>query len=156
MNNYITAIICAMEEEIAAFRSISRDDILLIKSGVGKVNATVAAMDAIHRGATRIISTGFAGSIRPKVRPGSILLAFRAIQHDMDATELGYKLSEIPYAETSHWDSDNALTMAMLNSALSYGNVVHIGAILSGDQFITRERKDSCWLLFWSDQYSNL
>jgi adenosylhomocysteine nucleosidase len=141
MKTQKTAIICAMDEELAAFRDLAEDDMLLVKSGVGKVNAAVATMYAIQQGATHIISAGFAGSIYQGFHPGDIVVIGRAIQHDVDATALGFKRSEIPYAEQSAWRSDSAMMMLFFASVLSICGVIHCSTILSGDRFVTDGRE---------------
>ena len=139
-----TAIICAMEEEIAAFRDLEGSDILLIKSGVGKVNGAIAVMDAIRQGATRIISTGFAGAIYPDFHPGNAVIIVSASYHDVDATALGFEPAEIPYADRSAWDADRAICTSLFTAMLRICGVVRAGTIASGDRFVTDGKTLRC------------
>lgn len=130
------AIICALEEELAPFRELPRERILLIRSGVGKVNAAIAAMDAIHDGATCIAVAGVAGSIDPLFRLGDVVIAKSAIQHDIDVTALGFKATDIPFADTSRWNASLTLVQDICKAARSIRVPTRIGRILSGDRFI--------------------
>lgn len=137
MNKRITAIICAMEEEAAAFRSIEQDDVRIIKSGVGKVHAAVATVTAIEQGATQIISTGYAGALSSFVKKGDFVLAIISKQHDVDATPLGSLPGHIPYADHSEWMSCPVLSGHIIHATVTRGYKLHAGIFLSGDQFIT-------------------
>ena len=65
---------------------------VLVQCGRGKVNAGVCAQTLILRfGVNSVISTGVAGSLNSEISIGSIIISTDAVQHDMDATALGYK-----------------------------------------------------------------
>lgn len=84
-----TAIITAMESEYDSVRKLYDFDengdyprahvygrnILLVKAGIGKVNAALAAQKACDAGADLVISTGLAGGIDTSLRQGDIVLA---------------------------------------------------------------------------------
>lgn len=81
-----TAIITAMESEYDSVRKLYDFDengdypcahvygrnILLVKSGIGKVNAALAAQKACDAGADLVISTGLAGGIDTSLRQGTL------------------------------------------------------------------------------------
>ena len=56
------AVIIALKEET---KDVNYEDIYI--SGVGKVNATIAAMKAINEGATEIVNYGTAGAVNDLV-----------------------------------------------------------------------------------------
>ncbi len=58
-------------------------DIVLVKSEIGKVNAAITAQILIRDFRTEsIIFTGVAGGIDPKLQPGDIVISTKMIQHD--------------------------------------------------------------------------
>jgi adenosylhomocysteine nucleosidase len=58
-------------------------DIALAQSGIGKVNAAAAATVLLSMfGATRLIFSGVAGGLNPKLDVGSVLLGARLATHD--------------------------------------------------------------------------
>ncbi|OMD07171.1 5'-methylthioadenosine/S-adenosylhomocysteine nucleosidase, partial [Paenibacillus odorifer] len=76
--------------------------VVLCKSGVGKVNAAVTTQILIDNfGVSRVLFTGVAGAVHPELNIGDIVIASTCVQHDMDATGLGFARGEIPYQETS-------------------------------------------------------
>lgn len=84
--------------------------VVLCKSGVGKVNAAVTTQILIHSfGVSRVLFTGVAGAVHPELNIGDIVISSTCVQHDMDATALGFSRGEIPYQENSifrqtlHW-----------------------------------------------------
>ena len=129
-------IICAMEEELAPFVALRDERLLLIKSGVGKVNAAIATLEAIQRGAEQVLVVGVAGAVNPALKTGDVVIAKCAIQYDVDATALGYKLSEIPFALRSRWNADPRLVEGLLESAHVLDIRTYGGCILTADRFV--------------------
>jgi adenosylhomocysteine nucleosidase len=150
-------LIGAMDEEIRLLRSkmedvrrltaagmvfhegtIGEKRVILCKSGVGKVNAAVCAQVLIDRFEPEAcIFTGVAGALDPQLGIGDIVVSRDCMQHDMDATPLGYARGTIPYQEVSVFPADRSLVEA----ALQAGRQLHAGLtiegrVLSGDQFI--------------------
>ena len=130
------AIICAMEEELAPFRALGDHEFILVKSGVGKVHAAIAAMDVIQQGATHVIVAGVAGGIHRSLKIGDVTIAKSAIQHDVDVTALGFKPSEIPFTSRSRWDADPSLVEELLESARELKIPTWGGCVLTGDRFV--------------------
>ena len=70
---------------------INSHEIILAKSGVGKVNAALNTQYIIDRFEPDcIINTGVAGGIGANLRVGDIVIGETLVQHDFDATALGY------------------------------------------------------------------
>ena len=58
---------------------------VLVRCGVGKVNAAICAQLLItHFGVGRIINTGVAGSLDREINIGDLVVSTDAVQHDMD------------------------------------------------------------------------
>ncbi|WP_062047701.1 5'-methylthioadenosine/adenosylhomocysteine nucleosidase [Bacillus sp. JCM 19034] len=152
------AIIGAMTEEITALKqemsihksveiahvefyvgSMFNREIVLCKSGVGKVNAALTTQILIDRfGVTHIIFTGVAGAVDEQLDVGDIAISTHAMQHDIDARPLGFKKGQIPmFAGSSDFQADGYLTaLAEECSTVCRGRTIVKGRIVSGDQFI--------------------
>lgn len=113
-------------------------EIVLCKSGVGKVNASVCTQILVYQfRVTKIIFTGVAGALNPSLDIGDIVISDTCQYHDMDASALGFKKGEIPFSAVSTFKADPEL----VGLAIEVGQEVIegkaiVGKILSGDQFI--------------------
>nr|BFD58607.1 5'-nucleosidase [Bdellovibrio sp. CKG001]BFD62032.1 5'-nucleosidase [Bdellovibrio sp. HM001] len=73
-----------------------KENIPVIYSGIGKVNATYAALDTIHKTKCKVmINLGTAGSSRFKTHDLVEVSSF--VQRDMDISPLGFKVGETPF-----------------------------------------------------------
>ena len=95
-----------------------------------------------------IINTGIAGSLRNHINIGDIVLSKDTVQHDMDATGFGYEVGQIPQMEESVFKGDlNMIQTAEDCCKREIPEVgVHVGRVVSGDQFISDKEKKN-WLL---------
>ena len=110
-------IIGAMEVEVNFLRSLMGADIkkteagslvfeegkihevnvVLVRSGVGKVNAALCAQRlALQFSCTHIINTGIAGAMAHGLGVMDFVVSTDAVYHDVDATGFGYKKGQIP------------------------------------------------------------
>lgn len=112
--------------------------VVLCKSGVGKVNAAIAAQTLISEfGVGEIIFTGVAGALDPGLDIGDIVVSTDCRYHDMDATPLGFPRGDIPFSPESVFPAEPGLVARALEAArAAHGGKVVAGRILSGDQFI--------------------
>ena len=125
---------------------LSDKDVVVVRSGIGKVNAAICAQilaDIYHVDA--IINTGIAGSLNADINIGDIVLSEDALQHDVDAVAFGYDVSVIPRMETSLFRADQRLIDIAKSACVD--NIkdinVYVGRIVSGDQFISdKDKKD--------------
>jgi adenosylhomocysteine nucleosidase len=117
--------------------------VVLVRCGIGKVNAAICAQTLIACfGAASIVNTGIAGTLRPDVSIGDIVVSTDAVQHDMDCTSLGYPRGMILYSDMRFFTADALLRQSAVQAAwrtASDGHVVE-GRICSGDQFIADDR----------------
>jgi adenosylhomocysteine nucleosidase len=148
----------AMEEEIAAVRAALEDPrtrrvlgvevtqgtlagragarpVALALSGVGKVNAALAAAALVTAGADRVVFTGVAGGVSPDVAIGDAVVATDLVQHDIDVTAMGFEPGRL-LGEPPSWVADAVLSGQVAAAAESLGARVHRGRIASGDQFV--------------------
>lgn len=123
---------------------ISGKDVVVVRSGVSKVNAAVCTQILIDRFyVDAIINTGIAGSLKSEINIGDIVLSTDAVQHDVDATTFGYRLGQIPQMDTFSFPADENLVRIAkeccerVNQDIS----VHTGRVVTGDQFISDQGK---------------
>ncbi|KIL41168.1 MTA/SAH nucleosidase [Gordoniibacillus kamchatkensis] len=146
MNEEIELLIKHMEDvketEIAGIvyrqgRFCGRD-VVVCRSGVGKVNAAVCTQILLDRfAADAVIFTGVAGALDPALNIGDIVVSTECMQHDMDVTALGFARGVIPYEKTSVFAADAALLdLAWASSEKLFPGRTKRGRVLSGDQFI--------------------
>lgn len=124
-------------------------DVVVVRSGIGKVNAAICCQIlADHYHVDHVINTGIAGSLRAEINIGDIVLSSDTLQHDMDATGFGYAVGVIPQMSESIFKGDPQMIEAAKTSckAVNPEIGVHIGRVVSGDQFISDKTKKS-WLL---------
>lgn len=119
------------------------NQIVLCKSGVGKVNAAVCTqilIDVFHVGT--IIFTGVAGALHPDLDIGDLVVSTDCMQHDMDVTPLGFERGMIPYAPVSIFPADEGLVGLAyeIGHCLFPGRMMK-GRVLSGDQFVADRDK---------------
>ncbi|MCU0957287.1 MAG: 5'-methylthioadenosine/adenosylhomocysteine nucleosidase, partial [Hydrogenophaga sp.] len=88
-------------------------DVVAVLSGIGKVAAATTAALLIERFAVqRIVFTGVAGGLDPRVRVGDMVLARSFLQHDMDASPI-FPRHEVPGYGRARFAADDALTDAL-------------------------------------------
>jgi adenosylhomocysteine nucleosidase len=149
------AIVGALEEELALFRENVRElkvssdgpftfnqgrlgarEIVVVKSGVGKVMAAMTAQKLIdYIRPSHIIFTGIAGALNSNLEIGDMVVGSEYIQHDIDARSLGFARGVIPYTDIQIVKGDPTLVQAALTFKPKQGKIIS-GRILSGDQFI--------------------
>lgn len=116
--------------------------VVVVKSGVGKVNAALCAQTLIYKfSVTNIINTGIAGAMASGLGVLDFVVSSDAVYHDMDATGFGYKPTEIPQMKNSCFIADKKMVKAVLDVfnkiPESDGHKIIEGRIASGDQFIS-------------------
>ena len=122
------------------------NSIVLVISGIGKVNAAVCTQVLIdHFGVDYVINTGCAGSLNEGLGIGDILISTDAVQHDMDVSALGDPVGTIPRLAESYFKADEMLIKIAQEAAAESEEEykVILGRVASGDQFIgTKEGKE--------------
>lgn len=152
------AIICAMEEELAAINqeisfplvntltkagnvySEYRDgnnEIVTVVSGIGKVNAAITTQILLDNFTVdAVINVGVAGSLVPHLTFGDVVVASDLVEHDFDITAFGAPLGQIARMDTFSFAADEALNQRITTDLALADNQVVTGRIVSGDQFI--------------------
>ena len=104
-------IIAALDEEIETIKELMKDinikhiyelqfilgtinskNVVLVKCGVGKVNAARVAQILIHNfDLEYIINVGTAGGLNENIEIGDIVIGEKLVQHDFDVTAAGHE-----------------------------------------------------------------
>ena len=132
--------------------SINTTNIIIVESGVGKVNAariTQILIDKLE--VENIINVGSAGALNEELNIGDIVIADRLIQHDFDITAFnhnkGYITGVGDYIETDKRLQEKFKKAANKMEDKNYK--IKVGTIASGDIFCTDiEMKDKIQLKF--------
>lgn len=119
---------------------IKDHDVVLVKSGIGKVNAAITATLLInHFDAKMIINSGVAGGIKP-MKIGDIIIAEGISYFDVSLTAI----DDIPYGQMANDPlivKTDAELLAKAEEVFKQLGFEHkIGQLVSGDKFVTSER----------------
>lgn len=156
MTGGVTAILGAMEEEVAKLREALQQaqqegsgpfrwlrgqlegvPVILAECGIGKVNAAALTQAVVGAGARRVVFTGVAGAVDGSLRVGDIVISVDAVQHDVDVTALGYAAGEVP-GSGRVWVADADLRgRATAAARRIIGVTVVEGRVASGDVFVS-------------------
>jgi len=83
------------------------NQIVLVVSGIGKVNAAICTQILIDDFKVKsIINVGVAGGLGENIKPGDIVIAENLVQHDMDTTFFGDRIGQIPRLNTFDFKCD--------------------------------------------------
>ena len=159
------AIIGAMDSEITNFKGMIENieeieianityykgrlcgkNVVLLKSGIGKVNAAIATTIAIERfNVEKIIFTGVAGSGNPDYDISDIVISKDLIEHDFDTSDLdGDELTVLVKGyDKNYYPADASLIELAKESAQKVikENNIYVDTIATGDQFIGNNNK---------------
>lgn len=158
------AIMGAMEEEIAPLLAYFKNyetvefaknryyvthykglELIIAYSKIGKVNASLTASTLIEKfGAQKLLFSGVAGAVNPRLKIGDLIVATKLAQHDLDITAFGHPHGFVPGGAV-YVESDKALTQISKNVARAQNKEILEGIIATGDQFICDEAKKT-WI----------
>lgn len=112
-------------------------EVVVCRSGVGKVNAAAAAQILISEFHARLlIFTGVAGALHPDLEIGDIVISSESLQHDMDASPLGFAPGMIPFQAESIFPADAGLIARAEAACRGEQMRFRTGRVLSGDLFV--------------------
>lgn len=114
-------------------------EMVLMQSGIGKVNAAIGAVELIRRyHPDALINTGVAGGIDTCLKVMDVVVGQRVAYHDVDCgpeSELG-QVQGLPH----YFAADDKLLEAAQKIETTE-TTLHTGLICSGDQFITNKEQ---------------
>ncbi len=154
------AIIGAMEKEVIEYRNIydmklinqekklyigkkNDNEIYLIESGIGKVNAARTTQYMIDKyDIDIVISSGCAGSLTSKVKIFDTIISSYVTYHDFYPK----RIMEISTPNNGIIQADKELIEKARNVLENRNRSFHIGSIASGDSFVTNDsERDSIY-----------
>ncbi len=148
-------IICAMDEEIAILKdnlknqsvktigkmefyqgTLSNTKVVLVKSGIGKVQAGITASTLINDfEVDALINSGSAGGIGEGLSIGDVVVSTETAYHDVDVTAAGYEIGQLPGCP-ARFPAARELEEQIIDAAKDSGLNTQPGLIVTGDQFI--------------------
>ena len=112
-------------------------DAVVVKCGVGKVNAALCAQNMIYEFSPElIINTGCAAGVGDGVHIGDIVIAECTAQHDVDYGPLDDERGYLDIVERVYVPADKENSEKIAAIARSLGVNTFIGNIATGDQFL--------------------
>lgn len=113
-------------------------DAVVVQCGVGKVNAALCVQILCScYGVTHIVNTGIAGSLNAQLDIGDFVISRDAVYHDMDATNFGYPMCQVPGLPVLAFAADEMLIREAYAAAdNAHPGHVQIGRVATGDQFV--------------------
>lgn len=112
-------------------------DIVLLKSGIGKVNAAIGTTILLQMFKPDfIINTGSAGGFDPDLEVGDIVISSEVRHHDVDLTVFGYEYGQVPQQPAAFKPDETLAAIAERCIARMEGMKTVRGLIATGDQFM--------------------
>lgn len=159
------AILSAMREELTPFLkkfpnytqeevggnvfykvAYGENELILAYSKIGKVHSALSASTMILKfGCEKLIFSGVAGGLSPKLKVGDLIVATKLCQYDVDITAFGHPLGFIPESSV-YIEADPHLLKVASEVAKEKGIKLEEGIIASGDSFIASSEKRQ-WLI---------
>ena len=120
---------------------LENTDAVIVQCGVGKVNAALTAQVLCSCfGVTHIVNTGIAGSLNAELDIGDFVISNDAVYHDVDATNFGYPMCQVPGLSVLAFSADEVLMNAAFKAAdNAHPGHVRIGRVATGDQFVAEK-----------------
>jgi adenosylhomocysteine nucleosidase len=156
-NNPLIALIGAMDQEIERLKSciqslkvseiagftfysgqIDGVEVVLLKSGIGKVNAAVGTTLLLdHFKPSCVINTGSAGGFDPSLKVGDVVISDEVRHHDVDLTVFGYEIGQMARMPAAYLADELLLKVAEESIAEFKDTVCQRGLIATGDAFMS-------------------
>lgn len=118
-------------------------DVVLLKSGIGKVNAAMATTIMHERFSPEyVINTGSAGGYSDELDVGDIVISTEIVHHDVDATAFDYAYGQVPGMPATY-QADPKLTEKTIDAVKKLGVRAMTGIIATGDSFMNDPKRVS-------------
>jgi adenosylhomocysteine nucleosidase len=113
-------------------------EVVLLKSGIGKVNAALGTALLIEKfQPDLIINTGSAGGFHKDLNVGDVVISTEVRHHDVDVTIFGYEYGQVPRMPAFYAPDDKLVSIALNSAERIEGIQVAKGLIASGDSFMS-------------------
>lgn len=123
---------------------IGDHEVVVTRSGVGKVNAAVTTTVLIREfKADKLIFTGIAGAAAAELEPTDVVVSTALVQHDVDLTVFGNAPGLMDGFTDRLFYADKELQAIAMQAATQVvgANKAHAGIIATGDQFIADKQQ---------------
>lgn len=150
------AIIGAMEEEVSLLRDQLENssaemiagsefttgtyngiEVILLKSGIGKVNAAVSTTLLLDRFKPDcVINTGSAGGFHQSLNVGDVVISTEVRHHDVDVTAFNYEYGQVPGMPAAFLPDERLVDLSVKQAEEQTGIQVVKGLIATGDSFM--------------------
>ncbi|SEP91766.1 5'-methylthioadenosine/S-adenosylhomocysteine nucleosidase [Piscibacillus halophilus] len=123
--------------------TLAGQDIVLLQSGIGKVNAALSTTILHERfKPDYVINTGSAGGTDPILNVGDVVIGTTITHHDADATAFGYQYGQIPQMPENYQSDVKLIEDAKLATKEINDHVQVVeGMIGTGDSFMSDEER---------------
>ncbi|MCY0902703.1 MAG: 5'-methylthioadenosine/adenosylhomocysteine nucleosidase [Firmicutes bacterium] len=113
-------------------------EVVIAKSGPGKVNAAICAQTMILKYAPDVIlNTGVAGSLSHALAVGDTAVASAVVQYDVDTTAVGDPIGLISGINVVEFPSDAAVVERLTRALDAIPDVPYqVGMVATGDKFL--------------------
>lgn len=152
----VIGIIGAMDEEVAVIKEWMTDireesvagcdffighfegkDVVLLKSGIGKVNAAVSTTLLLSLFKPEyVINIGSAGGYDPELQVGDVVISDQVVHHDVDVTAFGYAMGQVPNMPETYSADASLIKQAQKAFSAVTDAQVKVGLIGTGDSFM--------------------
>ncbi|MHB1063261.1 MAG: 5'-methylthioadenosine/S-adenosylhomocysteine nucleosidase [Georgenia sp.] len=158
-------VVGAMAEEVAPFEELAASSavadvgrlltvgatrLLVVRSGIGLVNAAAALVRALGAVAPRaVVSTGSAGGLAAATEVGDVVVGTTYTYASADATAFGYERGQVPGMPPAYAGDETLLAAARASGptvpTVSTGaaGTLRTGQMVSGDSFVTAVNVDA-------------
>lgn len=153
-------IIGAMDEEIELLKSkmesktgkevagslfvegkLHGHDVVLLKSGIGKVNAAMATTILHERfNIEAVINTGSAGGFAKDLEVGDVVISSLVTHHDVDVTAFKYEYGQVP-GMPAMYAADASLIEKAMSAVEKTDATAAKGIIATGDSFMQEKAR---------------
>lgn len=139
-----SAMMIKSEDEIAHTTAytgtLNGQNIVLVESGIGKVNASIITALMLERySIDYVINTGVAGAMASGLKVTDMVVSTTVAHHDVDATEFGYSYGQVPQMPVSYAADEKLIVSTMEALALNDEINGFSGLVVSGDSFISSD-----------------
>jgi len=125
--------------------SYSGVNLVIAYSKIGKVFSTLTATTLCeHFGAQKLLFSGVAGAVSPKLKVGDLIVATKLAQHDLDITAFGHPFGYVPEGAV-FVKADKEMIALSKEVAKEMNKSVQEGIIATGDQFVDNEERKN-WI----------
>lgn len=116
--------------------------VILTKSGIGKVAASVATTLLITRfDISHVINTGSAGGYDPTLNVGDIVISNEVRFHDIDVTAFGYEIGQMAQQPAAFTPNIELVELAIKSTSVLTNVKAITGLICTGDIFMADPTK---------------